>query len=246
MKVNCRVCLTPTKISPSRRIQSKNIYCSRSCYYISIKNQNLIKCEECNCNFQKKKSAANKKGRNFCSIPCWQSYRLNKMKQGLECSICFTEILSTGKRKTDLCSKCYLNKWHTENPEKNTSNKLKKQRNRLSKGLPIDHIFRNPNGSGSIKNGYKFIRMKSHPNAYKNGDLLEHVYVMSNHLGRPLNKGENVHHKNGIRDDNRIENLELWNKGQPAGQRVKDRIKYYIEFLTQYGYEVIYPREDIL
>ena len=41
-----------------------------------------------------------------------------------------------------------------------------------------------------------------------------------------------------IRDDNRIENLELWCKAQPAGQRVEDRITYYIEFLNTYGYKV--------
>lgn len=58
--------------------------------------------------------------------------------------------------------------------------------------------------------------------------LLEHRLVMERMIGRPLVKGESVHHKNGNTKDNSEGNLELWYRGQPAGQRVSDLIEYVV------------------
>lgn len=62
----------------------------------------------------------------------------------------------------------------------------------------------------------------------------QHRAVMEELIGRKLLPGETVHHKNGVRSDNRPENLELWSSRHGKGQRVGDRIRDAKTFLAEH------------
>jgi hypothetical protein len=83
-------------------------------------------------------------------------------------------------------------------------------------------------------NGYICEYRKGHIQANKDGRTLQHRRIMSDKLGRRLESHENVHHINGDKLDNSLENLELWVKTQPAGQRVEDLVVWAEEILERY------------
>ncbi len=94
---------------------------------------------------------------------------------------------------------------------------------------PVDPLIAGP-GEGCLDKttGYRYV------SAGENRMVLEHRAVMEKVLGRSLLPSESVQHRNGVRDDNRVENLELWTRHHPFGVRVSDLVAYVVE---------IYPDE---
>lgn len=83
---------------------------------------------------------------------------------------------------------------------------------------------------------------RDHPMAKRSGYALEHRIVMSELLGRPLKRAERVHHINGVRDDNRPDNLELWvpsgsRTEHPNGIRLVDSVMHEMESLRPHELE---------
>jgi len=183
-------------------------------------------CQNCSSSFIVSKYHPNQK---YCCSKCARyviarrRYGLGPKKQKLICSVCDNQFLQKRLNNTEYCSE--------------SCKRLGTFRK--SKGLQVKGPRKHTKGSGYIQsNGYKILS-KKHPNASKRGQILEHKLIMSQYLGRPLFSKETVHHRNGIRHDNRIENLELWSSSHPPGQRVEDKIEWCKEFLEIYGYNVI-------
>ena len=97
-------------------------------------------------------------------------------------------------------------------PSKKKGTKLSEE-TKLKMSIAKKGKFRNPSKFGGARkhrqDGYISVFLPTHPNASKDGFVMEHILIMENHIGRILKEDEVVHHKNKIRDDNRIENLEL-------------------------------------
>ncbi len=90
-------------------------------------------------------------------------------------------------------------------------------------GVPVWHIDQDGYVTRLVQVGNRKLR------------LIQHREIMAQFLGRPLLPKETVHHKNGIRHDNRLENLELWTGHHAYGQRVPDMIQWAKDVLALYG-----------
>lgn len=230
---NCCICNTVFKPNSARQK-----YCSKKCKH------GTANCEICGKEFFKKSTTTGK----FCSLDCWYKAPGKRIYDDRSCKhcdkifgpqtatqkYCCTECANNGKRKERKHIYC-LNCGKTLKIKASkrsikfcsTSCALSGQSRRGIKRAKIGDTRPHSNGYVMIKVG------KDYSSAFQSGWMMEHRYIMEQILERCLERNEYIHHKNGIRNDNRPENLELWaTKKDPLGQRQFDLAKDAITKLT--------------
>lgn len=215
----------------------RSLYCSPEC------RTGIRTCKGCGVAFAPKRHTRG----DFCSRKCW--YGWDGRREPKECPVCRVmfkpayerqtycsqECKSAIQRKGDRNTECLVCGGFIK-PTKNSKSLYCSRKcaslARAENGLEM-HGFTAPEGHRSVRrDGYVAVKV--------NGRWAwEHRLAMEQKMGRPLYPDESVHHVNGDKGDNRIENLELWSTSHPAGQRPDDIAEWAVEMLKRYRPELL-------
>lgn len=203
---------------------ARKAYCSAECRH------GVGECLQCGTQFVKTPRTTGQ----FCSLECWYThYDAKNQKECAHCGkefasgrqskYCSAECASNSRKNYMVCQQCGK-EFQGKRSRKYCSHSCaltginRKGHRRRQIGDTVPHS----KGYVQVKVGYDY------PGANKSGYILAHRLAIQEHIGRVLEPHERIHHKNGDRSDNRIENLELWahaTKKDPSGVRLLDKAK---------------------
>lgn len=134
-----------------------------------------------------------------------------KKKIKKSCKICKKYFfVSPCRNKSKFCSrKCYVKEWVTRVPGWNKGKKLHYDVWNKGKKLPQFSGKNSSSWKGGRDISHGYVRLQINGEA-----ILEHRFIMEKKLNRKLESWEVVHHKNGIKTDNRLRNLQLLSRGK--------------------------------
>lgn len=187
----CKWCKKEFSIFPSAIKQGKGTYCSKKCSGLAHRTRLNKECSICKKPIEVRRDRIYEKEGNFCSKKC--------------SSIAHSKFMK-GKIPGNPFKKGHT-PWN-----KGTKGLVKPNSGNFQKGRIGLRGKDAPNWKGGkiTRFGYKVI---THPTLkYDNGVskyVFEHRYIVEQHLGRTLYPNEIIHHKNGIKTDNRLKNLAL-------------------------------------
>jgi len=235
IKKTCKQCNSAFNVKPSH---SEQYFCSRNCKteYEALhgrpaaqKQMLQFTCKECGSPFKFKPAYVRHyqskfgKAPVYCSMPCSDKGRRKDAdeRHKTRCKNCGNEFYRTRRKgsgtiyhEQELCSKQCKNEW-------------------------VSKVYREKHGFSITKRirrgGYISIRIPAQNGEPARKDVFEHRYVMEQHLGRRLYPDETVHHRDGNRQHNALENLELFSSRHGPGQRVVDKVQFAIEMLRLYS-----------
>lgn len=87
------------------------------------------------------------------------------------------------------------------------SNNIKWENRSIAKQRPRVDLIKN-------RKGYNLLYIPNHPRADRNGRVFEHIVVWEEYYNEDVSEEYVIHHINGIKDDNRVENLQKMKFGE--------------------------------
>lgn len=199
--VPCASCGKPVIMRASdyaRRVTGR-VFCNLECQHRTggkPRTGSDVRCERCGQEFYRGPRST----KRFCSRDCVAQAQVRPVT--VRCGRCGTEFSTVPSTAKRFCSRaCY-------------------EATRTTRAIDRSH-----NGKPVIRwtTGYLFIYEPDHPAAFEGGWVAEHRWLMEQQLGRRLATGEHVHHVNGVKDDNRLENLEVLSHSEHSSLTGRER-----------------------